>query len=69
MTKEEYLAIAAARYDALKALEQKDNLYDYEKAFDEIWVDLAREVFQASLGALPADRRKKEASGPDTEPS
>jgi hypothetical protein len=37
MTKEEFLAIAAARYDSIKALETKDNLYDFEKEFDRLW--------------------------------
>ncbi len=30
MTKEEYLAIAAKRYDELQALNRIDNFYDYE---------------------------------------
>ena len=31
MTKEEFLALAAARYDAINALQEHDNFYDYEK--------------------------------------
>jgi hypothetical protein len=37
MTKAEYLALAASHYDELAKLKEKDNFYDYEKGFDEIW--------------------------------
>ena len=30
MTKEEYLAIAAGRYEEIEALKEKANFYDYE---------------------------------------
>ncbi len=30
MTREEYLAIASEKYDALQALKKIDNFYDYE---------------------------------------
>jgi hypothetical protein len=42
MTKEEYLALAASRYGEIESLKAKDNFYDYEKSFDQIWQDLGR---------------------------
>ena len=33
MTKEEFLAVAASKYDQVSQLEQRDNFYDYEVAF------------------------------------
>ena len=59
MTKEEYLAIAANRYDELQALNRIDNFYDYESEFVNIMKDLGKEVLEKILGDLPADKRKK----------
>lgn len=59
MTKEEYIALASSKYDELKSLQGKDNFYDYEKEFDEIWRDLGRSVLEKNLGEVGEDRRKK----------
>ena len=59
MTKEEYLAIAANRYDELQALNRIDNFYDYESEFVNIMKDLGKEVLEKNLGDLSADKRKK----------
>jgi mannitol/fructose-specific phosphotransferase system IIA component len=59
MTKEEYLAIAAAKYDELQALNKIDNFYDYEKTFEKIWIDTGRAVLEKNISDLPADWRKK----------
>lgn len=62
MTKEEYLALAAEKYDELQALNKIDNFYDYEKEFDEIINKLGRAVLEKNLSEVPADRRKKKHS-------
>ena len=67
MTREEFHAIADARYDSIKALETKDNLYDFEKEFDRLWVELGGDVIQKAIGDAPGDRRKKKASRRDTD--
>ena len=59
MTKEEYLAITAKRYDELQALNRIDNFYDYEREFAGIMKDLCKEVLEKNLSDLPADKRKK----------
>ena len=59
MTKEEFLALAAQRYDALQALNKLDNFYEYEKQFVSLWKDLGREVLEKNMGELPSDKRKK----------
>ena len=59
MTKQEYLGIAAKRYDELQALNRIDNFYDYESEFIEIMKDLGKEVLEKNLSDLPADKRKK----------
>lgn len=59
MTKEEYLAIAAAWYDQFVALNRKDNFYDYEKEFVSILNDLGQEVLEKNLRELSKDKRKK----------
>ena len=59
MTKQEYLSIAAKRYDELQALNRIDNFYEYESEFIEIMKDLGKEVLEKNLSDLPADKRKK----------
>jgi hypothetical protein len=62
MTKEEYLTMAASRYEELKELGKLDNFYDYEKSFDAIWQDLGRMYLERSLQETMSnshDRRKK----------
>ncbi len=59
MTKEEYLALAEARYQELQSLQNKPTFYEYEKSFVDIWQDLGRQVLEKSLSQVPKDRRKK----------
>jgi uncharacterized membrane protein len=59
MTKEEFLALAGDRYDALQALNRLNSFYDYEKRFVHIWQDLGKAVLENNLGTVPANRRKK----------
>ncbi len=59
MTKEEFLALAGDRYDALQKLNKLDSFYDYEKLFVDLWRELGREVLEKNLGAVPTNRRKK----------
>jgi hypothetical protein len=62
MEKEEFLALAASRYDELQELGKLDNFYDYEKSFDKIWQDLGRDYLERSLeddSSKSNDRRKK----------
>jgi hypothetical protein len=67
MTKEEYIALTLSKWEQLEALKELGNLYDYEKNFDELWVDLGRSVLEQSIGEVPKNRRKKKSSGLDTE--
>ena len=64
MTKEEYLALAASRYDELEALKKHDNFYDYEKGLVEILQELGRDYLMQSLNETSKtnDRRKKKLS-------
>lgn len=62
MTKEEYLSIAAAKYEELQSLKKIDNFYDYEKEFEKIFIGLARTVLEENLGKPSTDRRKKKHS-------
>ena len=69
MTKEEYLRLAETKWPELAALKEAGDFYTYEKRFAEIWVELGQAVLASSLGALPADRRKKKASTRASGPS
>lgn len=59
MTKEEYLELAASKYESISKLQEHKNFYDYEEAFDELWVDLGRSVLEQSIGTVPKDAKKK----------
>ena len=64
MTKEEFIQLAAERYDELQGLNKLDNFYDYEKEFVHIWQGLGRQVMENNLGELPGDKRKKKPHDP-----
>jgi hypothetical protein len=60
MTREEFMVLAARKWEAL--LEHKtesNNLYDYEKGIDELWVEFGRETLEGSIGEVSSNRRKK----------
>ena len=60
MTKEEFIALAAKKWDTLSEHKIKsNNLYDYEKGFDELWVEFGRETLEGSIGEVSENRRKK----------
>lgn len=62
MTKEEFLALAAARFEEIQQLHRHDNFYDYEKEFEKIWIELGQQTLEKSLGDVPEERRKKKYS-------
>lgn len=59
MTKEAYLALAAAQYDALQAIGQEPDFYTLEEKFDQLWTTLGRSVLEQTLGPVPANKQKK----------
>jgi oligoendopeptidase F len=63
MTKEEYLAMESGRYEEIESLKAKDNFYDYEKSFDQIWQDLGRLYLENHMNEQSStrDQRKKNA--------
>jgi hypothetical protein len=67
MTQAEFIALAAARYEQIQALNKLDSFYDYEKDFDQLWTGLGREVLEKNLGELPNDPQKKTPCDPVTE--
>lgn len=70
ISKEEFLALAAQKYEQIHDLNQQPTFYDYEKAFIDIWEDLGRQVLEKNLSQVPNDRRKKkDASALRTHPN
>ena len=63
MTQNEFIALAAARYQQIQALNKLDSFYDYEKDFDQLWTGLGRDVLEKNLGDLPNDPQKKTRCG------
>jgi hypothetical protein len=66
MSKEEFLALVASRYEAFYKLNEIKGLYTYESTFDQIWTDLGQAVLETSISEVGEDCRKSE-SEPDTE--
>lgn len=65
LNKEDYLRIVESRYEAIKALNDGRDFYDYEKEFAAIMQDVSRELLEHSIGSVPRDKRKKKLS-PDS---
>ena len=62
MTKEEYMALCAARWEAIDELGGRTNLYDLEKDFVGIWQDLGRSVLERRVGEVSSNHRKKKSA-------
>ena len=59
LSEQEYVDLARAKYQELKKLQESKNFYEYEKRFDEIWIELGKDVLEKSISDVPGDRRKK----------
>ena len=59
MSEKEFLEIARQNYQKLQALKKEQSFYEYEKNFDEMWVEFGRETLEKSIGEIGEDRRKK----------
>lgn len=62
MKKEEYLRLAETKWQELEKLKEEKSFYEYEKRFEEIWLELGKEVLQEGLGQTGKDRRVKKKS-------
>lgn len=60
MTKSEFMALCEARWSSLEEV-SRDNLYDLEKEFSEIWQDLGKDVLEKQIGEVPVNHRKKKS--------
>lgn len=59
MNKEEYLNLASEKWPELEQLKKEKRFYEYEKRFEEIWLELGRAVLENSIGSTGQDRRVK----------
>lgn len=60
MTKAEFLELASQKWEEIEQKKSSsDSFYDYEKGFDELWVEFGRRTLENSLGSPSSDRRKK----------
>lgn len=62
LTKEEYVSLALSRWPELEVLDQEKDFYEYEKRFEQIMLDLSREVLSRKISDVSKDRRKKTKS-------
>lgn len=59
ISKEEFLKLAEAEYEKVAKLAEEDSFYDYEKKFENIWINFGRNVLEQSISDIGEDRRKK----------
>ncbi len=45
--------------DLQSILDKEDTAYNYEKAFDQKWSEISKDIFEQSLGLPSKDRNKK----------
>jgi len=62
MTKEEFLALASQQWDKVSSLQEEKSFYEYEKKFEEIWINYGREALEQTISSPKTDRRKKKSS-------
>ena len=61
MTESDFLKLAKDQYKKLAELSQTDSFYEYEKNFDELWVEFGKETLEKSISEVVQDRRKKKS--------
>lgn len=59
MTKSEFLKLAESQWEDLEKLKEEKSFYEYEKRFDEIWVEFGRKALEQGISSPKKDRRKK----------
>jgi len=59
MTSSEFLKIAESKYSKIASLKEAESFYEYEKQFEEVWLELGKEVFEKNISETGKDRRKK----------
>lgn len=64
MSKEQYLELAATKWPELEELQSEGNFYEFEKRFEEIWLELGKAVLEARIGKVPNDHRVKKKFSP-----
>jgi len=64
MTREEFAALALEQFDQLQEINQLDDFYAYEKAFEGVWTEFGRQALEKNIGKLPENHRKKTFYGP-----
>ena len=61
MTESEFIKIAKQKYQELRELKDEKSFYEYEKKFDELWVEFGRQTLEKSISKTTKDRRKKKS--------
>ena len=65
-SKSEFLAKAAEFYDklSLNLDDKKQDFYEFESKFDELYTEFGKESFEGIISELPANARKKKSPNP-----
>lgn len=66
MTREEFVLLALDQYDQLQEINQLDDFYAYEKAFERLWTEFGRQSLEKNISNVPENYRKKTFYAPVT---
>lgn len=62
MDKEEFPKLAAEKWPELAQLKKEKRFYEYEKRFEEVWLELGRAVMEKSISSPGKGHRVKKKS-------
>lgn len=59
MSREKFLELAAAQYEAISKLEDSATFLEHEEDFVKLWTEFGRQVIECQVNSSSIDRRKK----------
>ena len=62
MNREEFIKLTSDKWPELEKLKAEGSFYEYEKRFEEIWLELGRQVLEKSISAPGKDHRVQKKS-------
>lgn len=62
MRKEDFIKLTSDKWPELEKLKESGNFYEYEKRFEEIWLELGRQVLEQNISKPSKDHRIQKKS-------
>jgi len=61
LSKDEFLALAADKYQQINDLQLEASFFAYEQKFSDIMAELSRQTLEKAISEVPLERRKKKS--------